>query len=201
MKIAHISDTHNLHRQIKKLPKADILVHSGDVSFGGTVEELMDFLDWFSALDYEHKVFIGGNHDYCLERASSKEVQKFLPKDCYYLNGNGITINNIRFWGVPFFVEDDISGEYYNLIKRIPKKVDVLITHRPPLGILDNAGNISFGCSELLDKITDIKPKIHLFGHTHDAYGMVEVENTRYYNGALVDEKYNLINEPLVIEI
>lgn len=30
MKICVISDTHNLHKQLDKLPDADILVHSGE---------------------------------------------------------------------------------------------------------------------------------------------------------------------------
>ena len=32
MKILHLSDTHGLHRKIKDLPNADVIVHSGDIS-------------------------------------------------------------------------------------------------------------------------------------------------------------------------
>lgn len=201
MKITHLSDTHNAHRKIKSLPKADIIIHSGDVSFAGSTDEIVDFIEWFVDLDYEYKIFIAGNHDSCLEEGKQKDIQKFLPKNCYYLCHSGVKINNLLFWGMPLFLKDDLSGEYFDYIEKIPKKVDVLITHRPPLGVLDNSNGIAYGCSDLLDKVNVIKPKIHLFGHIHDAYGTLELNNIRYYNAALMDEKYNLTNEPFLIEI
>ena len=50
MNILHISDTHSLHSQLQDLPKADVLVHSGDFTFAGTENEVMDFLGWFCGL-------------------------------------------------------------------------------------------------------------------------------------------------------
>ena len=38
MKILHLSDTHGLHRKIKDLPNADVIVHSGDISNNGDTE-------------------------------------------------------------------------------------------------------------------------------------------------------------------
>ena len=38
MRILHLSDTHNCHRQLNKLPMADIIIHTGDVSMEGTCE-------------------------------------------------------------------------------------------------------------------------------------------------------------------
>lgn len=66
MKILHISDTHNHHRQLQDLPAADVIVHSGDFTMVGTEAEVIDFMEWFCALPYKHKVFIAGNHDDCL---------------------------------------------------------------------------------------------------------------------------------------
>ncbi|HOF16607.1 MAG TPA: metallophosphoesterase [Bacteroidales bacterium] len=43
MKILHLSDTHSKHRLLKNLSKADIIVHSGDVSEDGTKSEVLDF--------------------------------------------------------------------------------------------------------------------------------------------------------------
>ena len=67
MRLLHLSDTHNLHHNLQHLPPADIIVHSGDMSMAGTGEEVLDFINWFAALDYKYKIFIAGNHDFCLE--------------------------------------------------------------------------------------------------------------------------------------
>lgn len=58
MKILHISDTHSQHRQLQDLPAADVIVHSGDFTMAGTEAEVIDFMEWFCALPYKHKVFI-----------------------------------------------------------------------------------------------------------------------------------------------
>ena len=36
MRIIHISDTHNMHRQLTNLPEGDVIVHSGDFTMMGT---------------------------------------------------------------------------------------------------------------------------------------------------------------------
>ena len=66
MKILHLSDTHGLHYQIKDLPEADVIIHSGDISHNGAESEVLDFLNWYIELPYKHKIFITGNHDLCL---------------------------------------------------------------------------------------------------------------------------------------
>ncbi len=201
MTITHLSDTHNLHRQVQKLPKADMIIHSGDISMRGTSKEVMDFIDWFIGLDYKYKIFIAGNHDYSLEGKQQDIIQSFLPNNCYYLCNSGIRIEGISFWGIPFFFSDDVSGRYKELIARIPNDTDVLITHNPPYRILDRAHNIDFGCHDLLDKVLEVKPRYHLFGHIHDSYGVKKIGNTSFANAALVDEDYKLSNNPLIFEI
>ena len=198
MRLLHLSDTHNLHRQLNNLPPADIIVHSGDISMAGTGKEVMDFIDWFTSLDYKYKIFIAGNHDFCLEGKNVKIIQQFLPENCYYLYNSGVTIEGCKFWGIPFFFSDDVSGEYANIIAQIPTDTNVLITHRPPLGILDNVGNVSFGCPDLLRRVLDIRPYYHIFGHIHDAYGIEKSKHTIFVNAALLDEDYQLIHQPII---
>ena len=82
MTILHLSDTHGKHHLLKYLPLADIIVHSGDVSEDGTESEVLDFLNWFCDLDYRHKIFIAGNHDFCLE--SAQQIEDLLQA-CLYL--------------------------------------------------------------------------------------------------------------------
>ena len=47
----------------------------------GTEAEVIDFMEWFCALPYKHKVFIAGNHDDCLFGADING----LPENCHYL--------------------------------------------------------------------------------------------------------------------
>lgn len=55
MNIIHISDTHGKHKLLQNLPKADVIIHSGDVAFLDTENEVFEFLEWFCDLDYAHK--------------------------------------------------------------------------------------------------------------------------------------------------
>lgn len=61
-----ISDTHNVHRQIKDLPDGDVLLHCGDITKTGQIEQLSDFAAWLKELPHKHKVVIAGNHDLTL---------------------------------------------------------------------------------------------------------------------------------------
>ncbi len=197
MTILHISDTHNRHRQLQHLPAADVIVHSGDFTMAGTESEVMDFMEWFCDLPYAHKVFIAGNHDDCLFGADFNG----LPDNCHYLYGNGVEIDGIRFFGIPLFVEDDISGNYAKMVRNIPSDTDVLITHQPPFGILDKSGHYHFGNKTLTETVREIQPKVHLFGHIHVANGLYQYEHVMYSNAALVGEDYELANDPHIIEL
>src|SRR5688572_27566488 len=86
LKFVAISDTHCRHLNLK-LPKADVLIHAGDVSYLGKKSEVVDFLNWFSNLDYPYKIFIAGNHDFYFER--EKEPERIIPDNIIYLNDSG----------------------------------------------------------------------------------------------------------------
>ncbi|GHV11532.1 hypothetical protein FACS1894162_7060 [Bacteroidia bacterium] len=73
--------------------------------------------------------------------------------------------------------------------------------HRPPLDILDKSGNIHYGCIDLLQTVLKLKPKYHLFGHIHDAYGVEKSTTTTFVNGAVMNEDYRLANEARTFEI
>jgi len=55
----------------------------------------------------------------------------------------------------------------------IPEVIDVLITHGPPFGIGDlTARGDKAGCQDLLEVLERIKPRVHIFGHIHEGYGI-----------------------------
>lgn len=85
----------------------------------------MDFLEWFLDLPYEHKIFIAGNHDFCLHGTGIEG----LPEGCHFLNYCGVTIDGVKFYGVPYSVADYRSGRYHDEIENIPEDVQVLVTH------------------------------------------------------------------------
>ena len=148
LKLLHISDTHGVHRRLRDLPEADILVHSGDFTMSGSEAETLDFLEWLCDLPYRHKVLVAGNHDACLYGATLDG----LDDNVHYLCGSGVEIEGLKFWGVPMFMEDCVSGHQEQFYAAIPDDTDVLVTHTPPYGILDRDGSILYGSRELLKR-------------------------------------------------
>jgi predicted phosphodiesterase len=55
----------------------------------------------------------------------------------------------------------------------IPADVDIAMTHGPPKGVLDLAGidKVKAGCDDLFGAVYRSRPKIHCFGHIHEAWG------------------------------
>jgi Icc-related predicted phosphoesterase len=204
MKIVFISDTHGQHRKLKNLPKGDIIIHGGDISKMGRDHEVEDFMHWFLRLDYAHKIFIAGNHDFYFEEYSMNFIQKKLTSNCHYLCNSGVEIEGIKIWGSPitptFFnwaFNEDRGKPIQKYWKTIPQNSDILVTHGPPNGILDKTtSNINAGCEDLLKTINKLKPTFHLFGHIHEAYGKETLNETTFINGSLLDENYKFVNLP-----
>ena len=197
MLILHLSDTHSKHHELRNLPPADIIIHSGDISFAGSENEVMDFIEWFGALPYKYKLFIAGNHDDCLFGATLDG----LPQNCFYLCNSSVTIQGVKFYGLPMFMADAMSGDYDTNIQKIPFDTNVLITHQPPYSVLDNSANINYGDPNLLHKVLQTKPQFHLFGHIHKAYGIEKSEHTTFVNAAMLSEDYQLLYDPILLEI
>ena len=197
LRLLHISDTHGVHRRLRDLPEADILVHSGDFTMSGSEAEALDFLEWLCDLPYRHKVLVAGNHDACLYGATLDG----LNDNVHYLCGSGVEIEGLKFWGVPMFMEDCVSGHQEQLYTAIPDGTDVLVTHTPPYGILDRDGGILYGSRELLEKVHTIRPRLHLFGHIHKAHGTTIDGMTVFSNAAIMDEGYDSLNGPNVLPI
>lgn len=200
--ILHLSDTHGQHKNLKSLPEADVIVHSGDFTFSGSEEEAYDFMNWFCNLPYKHKIFIAGNHDMCMYGADHIDG---LSRNVHYLYNNSVVIDGIKFYGIPMFMEDCMDGNLDVFINNIPDDTDVLITHMPPKGTCDLAnygkGPEHRGNATLAELLKKLHPTCHLFGHEHDAYGKTIKENVIYSNACVVDSRYNLINNPTIINI
>lgn len=76
----------------------------------------------------------------------------------------------------------------------IPPDTDVLITHQPPYDILDLSDKIHYGDPFLRQRVMQVHPRLHLFGHIHKAAGVEEWNGSVFSNGAVLDEVYDLAN-------
>ena len=65
-RITFISDTHTKHDKLNGfLPGGDILIHAGDLTSRGYITEIENFMKWYDKINnYDHKIFIAGNHDF-----------------------------------------------------------------------------------------------------------------------------------------
>lgn len=93
------------------------------------------------------------------------------------------------------FMHDCITDVNIEGIKRIPIDTDVLITHSPPINILDFDDNIHYGSPQLLAKVNEINPRFHLFGHIHASNGEKAIGSTKFVNSAIVSENYSYLQD------
>lgn len=208
MKIVCISDTHGEHSDVY-IPEGDVLVHAGDISYYGKEIEVDDFLEWFREQPHQYKIFIAGNHDFYFEKASAEEIERKIPEDIIYLNDSGCEIEGVHFWGSPiqpFFFNWAFNRNRGFDIKKhwdlIPKNTDVLITHGPPYSVLDFCvKGEQVGCKDLYTKVEKIQPKAHIFGHIHENYGRQKIGDIQFVNASILNEKYQLANAPIIIDI
>ncbi len=206
MKIICISDTHNRYQELDdKIPDGDILIHAGDLVNHGTVEEIQQFVNWYSKLPHRYKIFVGGNHDGALEH--SRELIQ-IPKNLIYLENELVEIEGLRIWGSPvsppyrsfgFMWDEERRYANYQLI---PDNCDIIINHSPPFGILDKVEEGKHvGCEILAKRLSELNPQLVVFGHIHEGYGQLKLGNTTYVNASIMTRRYQATNLPICIEL
>ena len=87
--------------------------------------------------------------------------------------------------------------------QKIPADTDVLITHGPPWGTLDQLDSGEHvGCEALQHELfARVHPKLHVFGHIHEGYGLTEVEGVILANASSCDGAYAPVQPPLVVDL
>ena len=207
-RIVCISDTHNHHEAVR-LPPGDVLVHAGDVSGMGRPNEIEAFAKWLAVQPFAHKVLIAGNHDWLFER-DNKLARSILTRCCpdaVYLQDSGVEIRGLHFWGSPW--QPEFCQWAFNLNRGpeltrkwalIPTETDVLITHGPPQGILDRTlGGEDAGCEALAAELSArLRPRLHVFGHIHEGYGVLERGGLTFVNASICTLSYKPTNAPVV---
>ena len=196
MKIVCISDMHGM---LPLLPECDLLLIAGDVCpppywpVNEAIERQARWLNdvfrsWLESTKCKAIVGIAGNHDVVFE--------SFPPSLSWiYLQDSGVNWGGLKIWGTPWskwiitpwpyewaFGAEDTEQQYR--FTKIPIDVDILVSHAPPLSILDETNNgIHAGSEVLLDRIKHLPNlKMHVFGHIHEAAGMKEVDGKVFVN-------------------
>ena len=215
MKIMFLSDTHGRHLEITELygelPYVDIIVHSGDCTRYGEFEETDLFMNWFSKQNSKHKVLVAGNHDFVLQQMDRRNWLLANNYGVTYLEDSFINIDGIGIYGSPWspvfgmwaFMKHR-NAELDEVWQKVPTDgtVDLLVTHTPRYGRFDVSvrGNYNVGCEMLANRINDIHPKVHVFGHIHECGGMIKeetevpLEGMISLNASLLNIRYVLAN-------
>ena len=206
-RIVCLSDTHGQHLRVD-VPDGDVLVHAGDLSGRGREKQIAGFGDWLRRLPHAHKVVIAGNHDFLFEE-DRERARELLGEGIAYLHHEEAQVAGLTFFGSPW--QPWFNDWAFNLPRgraleekwrAVPAGIDVLVTHTPPAGILDETWRgSSVGCEDLLRELPRIAPRLHVFGHIHEAAGQATKDGTTYVNASLCDARNALRQQPTVIDL
>lgn len=185
-----------------------------------TQREVHKFAKWLHRLPHKWKVVVAGNHDWFFQK-QPEQARAYLKPDVIYLQDSGCEIEGLKFWGSPW--QPEFMDWAFNLPRKgnrlreiwnkIPIDTDVLVTHSPPHGVLDQVRSRAtgwgdelgpsgpLGCEELANRLQVVKPRLHIFGHIHDGYGLIQVGETTYVNACICDEDYRPIHPAIAIDL
>ncbi len=220
----------DLHGHYPKLEGGDLLIVAGDLTARDRLEEYYKFFDWFYyEQDYQKKILIAGNHDVTFQDEEYEGPEGIMKGAFVYLCDSGIELGGIKIWGSPWTLKFpgmnkdcmaftvDTEEELADKWAMIPLDIDILITHSPPWGNLDEIRNYYTGKvenvgSKTLTRFleTKLKPKLHVFGHIHEGGGQQLIykrpgygteNNTIMVNASIMNERYHPVNKPVRVEL
>ncbi len=220
MRLILLSDTHNQHLKIPNqyLENLDnsiqMIIHAGDISGMGHLQEIVPFLEWYNNLNFRYKILIAGNHDFYFEDKSKEDIDELLSKypNIIYLQDSGVEIEGIKIWGsgvTPYFYNwafnrkgSDIKHHW----DMIPLDTDILIVHGGPKGVgylnLTREGE-DVGCPYLFDKLSELKNiSLLVQGHIHEGNGVFQfADGATFVNASVLNRGYEMQNRPYVITL
>jgi predicted phosphodiesterase len=119
--------------------------------------------------------------------------------------------SNLRVYGSPW--QPEFCDWAFNLQRgrdsaevwaKIPGDTDLLITHGPPQGKGDlTSSGFACGCEDMLAVIKGmaVPPRVHVFGHIHEAYGHWTDGRTLYINASTCTFHYKATNKPIMFHL
>lgn len=222
-----ISDTHEkLDEILPLIPDGDVLIHAGDFTNYGDVSEVIKFNAEMGKLPHKVKIVIAGNHELGFEDGEEMTDRQLaglsmlginkpyeLLTNCTYLCDRMVEVFGLKIYGSPWHPMPGYSffrsrGQaLLHKWNQIPNKLDVLITHTPPLGHGDfnavtKCDGVLAGCAELLNTVEyRVKPKYHVFGHIHQQHGATTNGLTTFINASICDHKLRSEYDPIIFDI
>lgn len=176
---------------------------------------------WLAEAPAAHRVLTWGNHDWCGEecsfaadapgRASSTDLQIVVDRQTSVLPAGAS--RPLTIWASPWsnqFMEWAFMkspAQLAALYATIPEGIDILMSHQPPFEHGDlfvdalSGAEEHPGSHELLATIDRVRPQLVICGHFHAGYGQFRRGDTLIYNVAVVNDAYELVRRPTVIDI
>lgn len=207
MRLVLISDTHTME-SVMTIPDGDMVIHAGDFLSRGDDFEAMQCCYWFRELPHKHKVCVAGNHDICFED-DEVQARDLFGKDVHYLNGEGVELEGIKLWGSPvqpvFFNWAFNHGPEFrekHWKEAMPDDIDILVTHCPPVDVLDqNRDGEPCGDALLREEVFNrVRPHLHVFGHIHESRGCKEEDGISFVNACMVNGNYTPVYDAFVFD-
>lgn len=210
MKIACISDTHQHHKKIT-IPPVDMIIHAGDFTYHGELHEVERFLDWYSIQDSKYKILVCGNHEKEISKYPDLLRQWCEDRNIQLLRNEHTVVEGLNIFGSPYSVEfgnwayglpEEKLQHIWNMI--LPD-TDILITHGPAYGRLDECPGGRVGSVTLRDHIDKgnlPNLKLHVTGHIHESRGTMFKDGYLTVNAAICGIPYtDVIINPITVEI
>ncbi len=181
-----LSDTAGLNDRFDL--SGDALIHCGNFYASGETDPGLQRLKaWFARQDFKRKFIVPGHNDYPLLEAASQGAEAIEGFEI--LNGKLAEIGGFKIYGASFFsrLENERFGlrsaeETLAAAEAIPDDIDLLATHMPPFGILDDSiPGTNKGCPILRERVRWIAPRYHVFGHD-EGYGYDRDNGTKFNN-------------------
>lgn len=223
-KIVLISDVHGKWNKIT-IPECDLLISAGDYSFRGEMHMVKDFHTWLNKQPARHIISVQGNHETFADVGLAKAAALEACPNVHFIEHGAVEIEGLKIFGsawTPWFYD-----WAYNAMRKlsdaqemqrpfigdkwedIPMDTEILITHGPAFGMLDQTYYIDgvtprerVGCDLLLQKIIQLENlKFHVCGHIHSGHGQKSFHGKQFYNASICGETYQADYEPIIVEI
>ena len=211
MKICCLSDTHQHHKKIK-MPEVDMIIHAGDFTYRGELDEVKKFLQWYGEQKAKYKLLVCGNHEVEISKQPFQLLQQMCEdQGIRILNNNHTIVEGLTIFGSPNsnkfghgWAYNSTENELENIYSSILPDTDVIITHGPAYGRLDRVlmGNC-VGSMALTKRISELSNlKLHVTGHIHESRGTLIRNGVLTVNAAICGIPYtDVIINPIVVEL